>query len=108
MPKKVAIGVVTSDKQNTTRRVEIPRVVRHAKYSKILHRKTVCHVHDEENASGLGDTVEIVESAPVSKTKRWQLVRVLKKSEAIDLAALRAAQAADSEPQADSESTSAG
>ena len=47
MPKRVEIGVVTSDKTAKTRRVEIPRLVRHAKYGKILHRKTVCHVHDE-------------------------------------------------------------
>ena len=47
MPKRVSIGVVTSDKMAKTRRVEIPRLVRHPKYGKILRRKTVCHVHDE-------------------------------------------------------------
>ncbi len=54
MPKRVAIGVVTSDKTAKTRRVEIPRQVRHPKYGKILHRKTVCHVHDEKNESQAG------------------------------------------------------
>ena len=65
--------------------------MRHAKYGKILHRKTVCHVHDEENESHLGDTVEIVESRPRSKTKRCELVRVVTKSRLVDLAAMRAA-----------------
>jgi small subunit ribosomal protein S17 len=91
MPKRVAIGVVTSDKTTKTRRVEIPRQVRHPKYGKILHRKTVCHVHDENNDSHQGDTVEIVECPPKSRTKRWQLVRVVQKSRAVDLAAMRAA-----------------
>jgi small subunit ribosomal protein S17 len=91
MPKRVAIGVVTSDKAAKTRRVEIPRQVRHPKYGKILHRKTICHVHDEKNESKAGDTVEIVECPPKSATKRWELVRVVERSKAVDLAAMRAA-----------------
>ncbi len=91
MPKRVAIGIVTSDKMAKSRRVEIPRLVKHPKYSKILHRKTICHVHDEKEESGVGDTVEIVECAPKSKLKRWELVRVISKSQAVDIAAMRAA-----------------
>lgn len=91
MPKRVAIGVVTGDKMAKSRRVEIPRLVKHAKYGKILHRKTVCHVHDEKEESGLGDTVEIIECPPKSKLKRWELVRVVSKSQAVDIAAMRAA-----------------
>jgi len=91
MPKRVAVGVVMSDKTAKTRRVEIPRQVRHPKYGKILHRKTVCHVHDENEQSHLGDTVEIVECPPKSRTKRWELVRVVQQSRAVDLAAMRAA-----------------
>jgi small subunit ribosomal protein S17 len=91
MPKRVAIGVVTSDKAAKTRRVEIPRQVRHPKYGKILHRKMICHVHDEKNESKAGDTVEIVECPPKSATKRWELVRVVERSKAVDLAAMRAA-----------------
>jgi small subunit ribosomal protein S17 len=91
MAKRVSTGVVTSDKTTKTRRVEIGRQVRHPKYGKILHRKTVCHVHDENNESHNGDTVEIVECRPRSKTKRYELVRVVKKSTAVDLAARRAA-----------------
>ena len=91
MPKNISVGVVTSDKMAKTRRVEIPRLVRHAKYGKILRRKTVCHVHDETEESHLGDTVEIRESRPRSKTKRWELVRVVTKSRLVDIAAMRAA-----------------
>jgi small subunit ribosomal protein S17 len=91
MPKRIEIGVVKSDKAAKTRRVEIPRLVRHAKYGKILRRRTICHVHDENNESHEGDTVEIRECPPRSKLKRWELVRVVAKSRAVDLAAMRAA-----------------
>ncbi len=91
MPKKVAVGVVTSDKMTKTRRVEIPRLVKHPMYGKYGRRKTICYVHDEDELAGSGDTVEIIESRPRSKTKRWNLVRVVVKSQAVDVAALRAA-----------------
>lgn len=87
MPKRVSIGVVTSDKTAKTRRVELPRSVRHVKYGKIMRRRTICYVHDEDNTSKLGDTVEIVECRPRSKTKRWELVRVVTKSRLVDLTA---------------------
>ncbi|QDT12316.1 30S ribosomal protein S17 [Planctomycetes bacterium K23_9] len=91
MPKRVVSGRVTSDKMSKTRRVEISRVVKHQKYKKYIKRRTVCHVHDENNESGHGDLVEIIESEPLSKLKRWKLVRVLEKSTEVDVAALRAA-----------------
>ncbi len=91
MPKRVVVGVVTSDKMNKTRRVEIPRLVKHPKYGKYVRRKTVCYVHDEKDESGAGDMVEIVESRPLSKLKRWELVKVVRKSTAVDVTALRAA-----------------
>ena len=91
MPKRQAIGRVTSDKMDKTRVVEIPRLVRHPKYGKFVRKRTVCYVHDENNESGQGDTVEIIESRPLSKKKRWQLVKVIEKNTELDLAALRAA-----------------
>lgn len=96
MPKRLAVGVVVSDKMAKTRRVEIPRLVKHPKYGKYVRRKTVCYVHDENNDSGAGDTVEIVESRPLSKLKRWNLVRVVEKSRAVDVTALRSARSAAS------------
>lgn len=95
MSKRVAVGVVTGDKMQKTRRVEIPRLVRHAKYGKIIHRRTICYVHDEQNEASVGDTVEIIEARPKSKLKRWDLVRVVQKSRAVDVAALKAATALD-------------
>jgi len=89
MPKRVETGTVTSAAAEKTRRVEIPRIIHHAKYGRILHRRTVCHVHDEHEESGPGDLVEIIECRPRSKTKRWELVRVVSKSTAVDLASLR-------------------
>ena len=84
MPKRVEIGVVLSDKTAKTRRVEIPRLVKHPRYGKYLRRKTVCYVHDENNESKSGDLVEIVESRPKSRMKRWALVRIVEKGKMID------------------------
>ena len=75
--KKKLIGVVTSNKRDKTLRVEIERRYRHPVYGKIVRGRTICHVHDEENTAKEGDTVEIIESRPRSKTKRWELVRVV-------------------------------
>jgi small subunit ribosomal protein S17 len=80
MPKRIVTGVVTRDKASQTRRVEIPRLVRHATYGKTMRRRTVCYAHDEKNESHLGDTVEIEESRPISKLKRWVLKRVVAKA----------------------------
>jgi small subunit ribosomal protein S17 len=75
--RRMAVGVVTSDKMNKSRRVEIPRLVKHQRYGKYIRRRTICYVHDEANESHLGDTVEIMETRPLSKTKNWRLVRVV-------------------------------
>src|SRR5919205_17058 len=77
--RRLAVGVVTSDKMNKTRRVELPRLVKHARYGKYIKRRTICHVHDEKNESHLGDLVEIMETRPLSKTKCWRLVRIVTK-----------------------------
>src|SRR5437773_6164245 len=74
------VGIVTSDKMNKTRRVEIPRLVKHPRYGKYIRRRTICYVHDEQNQSHKGDTVEIMETRPLSKTKNWRLVQVLAKA----------------------------
>jgi len=89
MPKKQVVGVVTSAKSDKSRRVEIERLVRHSKYGKYVRRRTVCHVHDETNQSNHGDVVEILEVPPRSKMKRWDLIRVVAKSQQVDLTAMR-------------------
>jgi small subunit ribosomal protein S17 len=80
MPRRVEVGVVTGDKTLKTRRVEIPRLVKHPRYGKYMRQRTICYVHDENDESHKGDTVEIVESRPMSRTKRWTLVRIVTKS----------------------------
>ncbi|QDT37515.1 30S ribosomal protein S17 [Stratiformator vulcanicus] len=74
-------GIVKSDKNLKTRRVEVERRFRHPKYGKIVKGRTVCHVHDENNDSQMGDLVEIIESRPLSKLKRWELVKVVREGE---------------------------
>ena len=78
--RETLIGLVTSDKRNKTRRVEVPRLVKHARYGKYIKRRTVCHVHDENNESRTGDFVEIMETRPLSKTKNWRLIRILSRT----------------------------
>ncbi len=75
--KKVLVGTVTSSKMDKSLRVEIDRKFPHPMYGKIVSAKTVCHVHDEDNAAAEGDVVEIVECRPRSKTKRWELVKII-------------------------------
>lgn len=91
MPARILTGVVTGDKCAKTRRVEINRLVKHPKYGKFIRRRTVCHMHDENNESALGDLVEIRESRPLSRLKRWVLVRIVEKNKEVDVAALRSA-----------------
>jgi small subunit ribosomal protein S17 len=78
--RRVEIGIVTSDKMDKTRRVEIPRLVKHPRYGKYIRRRTICHVHDEANQSRTGDKVEIMETRRLSKTKTWRLIKVVAKA----------------------------
>ena len=78
--RRVLVGVVTKEKMNKTRRVEIERLVKHSRYGKYIKRRTVCYAHDETNETHNGDTVEIMETRPLSKTKNWRLVRIVKKA----------------------------
>jgi len=89
--KKRLIGIVKSDKMQKSRRVEVERLYKHPKYSKILRSRIVCHVHDELNDSKTGDTVEIVECRPRSKTKRWELLRIVERGLDVSRAAAAAA-----------------
>jgi small subunit ribosomal protein S17 len=77
--KQRLIGIVTSAKAAKTLRVEVQRKVKHPLYGKYVRNRTVCFVHDEEGQASEADRVEIEESRPRSRTKRWELVRVLPK-----------------------------
>ena len=79
------VGVVESDKRAKTRKVVVQFKERHPKYGKFVAKRTVLHVHDEKNESNVGDTVEVAQCRPISKTKRWRLVRVVQKSRRVEL-----------------------
>jgi small subunit ribosomal protein S17 len=89
--KRVLVGIVTADKTAKTRRVEVQRRERHPQYGKFVKKRTVCYAHDENNESHLGDTVEIVESRPLSKLKRWRLVRIVTRAPSRTLSNLEGA-----------------
>ena len=79
--RPVRVGVVTSDRCDKTIRVVMNYTIKHAMYGKYIKRRTSLLAHDENNAAKMGDTVEIMESRPLSKTKKWRLMRVIKSAE---------------------------
>ena len=78
--RKTRIGVVVSDKMDKTIVVAIRTRVKHPLYGKIMNRTNKIKVHDEENQCGVGDTVRIMETRPLSKDKRWRLVEIIEKA----------------------------
>jgi len=82
------IGIVTSDKVDKTRKVVFEYLSRHAKYNKYVKRQTVLHVHDEKNESHLGDRVEVMACRPVSRTKTYRLLRIVRHEVQIDTSIL--------------------
>jgi len=78
--RKVREGVVVSDKMDKTITVEVSNRVKHGMYSKVLSRSSKLKAHDEQNAAGMGDRVMIMETRPLSATKRWRLVEILEKA----------------------------
>ena len=78
--RKTRIGVVVSDKMEKTITVEIRTRVKHPLYGKIMNRTEKFKAHDENNEAGIGDTVRIMETRPLSKDKRWRLVEIIEKA----------------------------
>jgi small subunit ribosomal protein S17 len=78
--RKVRTGVVVSDAMDKTVVVRISSQVRHRMYGKIVRRSTKLQAHDEANDAHVGDTVRLVETRPLSKTKRWRVVEVLERA----------------------------
>ncbi|MCA6070174.1 MAG: 30S ribosomal protein S17 [Endomicrobium sp.] len=81
--RKCRTGIVVSDKNNKTRLVSVERTYRHSLYGRVLRSKSKFAVHDDKNSSHVGDTVKIMESRPLSKTKRWVLIEVVSKTSEI-------------------------
>ena len=78
--RKERIGKVTSNKMQKTITVAVDRKVKHPIYGKFVNRTTKFKAHDEENTAGIGDTVRIMETRPLSKDKRWRLVEIIEKA----------------------------
>ena len=78
--RKVKVGVVVSDKMDKTIVVAIRDNVKHPLYKKVMKRTYKLKAHDETNMCGIGDTVEVMETRPLSKDKRWRLVRIIEKA----------------------------
>ena len=78
MPKRILSGVVISNKQDKTIKVNVDRRIRHKKYKKIIKRSKKYSVHDENNQYNIGDNVLIQESRPISKNKKWTVLNLVK------------------------------
>jgi small subunit ribosomal protein S17 len=90
--RRTVVGVVTSDKMAKTIVVDIERLVRHPQFEKYLRRSTRCYAHDEKREAKVGDRVEIMETRPMSRLKRWRLVRVVEKAPVKEAAPAKAPQ----------------
>lgn len=78
--RKTRTGIVTSDKMDKTITVAVERKVKHPIYGKFVKKTTKFHAHDEKGECGIGDVVKIMETRPLSKTKRWRLVEIVEKA----------------------------
>lgn len=76
--RKTLVGFVTSRMGDKSVKVTIPYKIPHPKYLKVINRKTVVHVHDEKNETKVGDQVEIMETRPLSRLKRWRVTKIVK------------------------------
>lgn len=78
--RKVRTGIVVSDKMDKTITVSVERKVKHPMYGKFMKKSKSFHAHDEKNDCGIGDTVKIMETRPLSKSKNWRLVEIIEKA----------------------------
>ena len=78
--RKTRIGVVVSDKMDKTVVIQIKTRVRHPLYGKFMNKTSKLKVHDENNECGIGDTIRVMETRPLSKDKRWRLVEIIEKA----------------------------
>ena len=79
--RRVVSGVVTSDRMDKGISVRVERIFKHPKYKKYIRRHSTYHAHDEKNDCQVGDTVELMECRPMSKLKRWRLVKVVNRTD---------------------------
>lgn len=78
--RKTRIGIVISNKMKKTITVEMERTMKHPMYQRVIKRKSKLYAHDEQNECGIGDKVLVMETRPLSKLKRWRLIKVIEKA----------------------------
>jgi len=78
--RKERVGIVSSNKMDKTITVAVDRKVKHAIYGKFVHKTKKFHAHDEKNECGIGDTVRIMETRPMSKSKCWRLIEIIERA----------------------------
>ncbi|MBT5903797.1 MAG: 30S ribosomal protein S17 [Opitutaceae bacterium] len=89
--RQTLIGVVTSRTGDKSVKVTIPFKIPHPRYKKVINRKSVVHVHDEKNETHVGDKIEIMSTRPLSRLKRFRVLRIVTLSADVEVAAARAA-----------------
>jgi small subunit ribosomal protein S17 len=80
--RRRVVGIVASDKMDKTITVRVERLVQHPQFGKMMRKNYLCYAHDEKEEAGVGDTVELMETRPLSKLKSWRLQRVVAKAAA--------------------------
>jgi len=78
--RKVRVGRVVSDKMEKSCVIAVERKIKHPKYGKFMKKTTKLMVHDESNECGIGDTIRVMETRPLSKNKRWRLIEIIEKA----------------------------
>jgi small subunit ribosomal protein S17 len=96
--RKTLIGFVTSRSGDKSIKVTIPYKTPHPLYHKVVNRQTVVHAHDERNETNVGDKVEIMETRPISRLKRWRVISIVQRAETTDAVAISEADVAAQVP----------
>lgn len=96
--RKTLIGFVSSKMGDKSVKVTVPYKTPHPLYHKVINRKTVLHVHDEKNEARMGDKIEVMETRPISRLKRWRVIRVVEAAVGVDLVAVSEKDVAEAVP----------
>ena len=96
--RKTLIGFVTSKMGDKSVKVTVPYKTPHPLYHKVINRKTVLHVHDEKNEAKIGDKIEVTETRPISRLKRWRVIRVVEAAVGVDIVAVSEKDVAEAVP----------
>ena len=96
--RRIQIGFVSSRSGDKSVKVTVPYKTPHPLYHKVINRKTVLHVHDEKNEAKMGDKIEVMETRPISRLKRWRVIRVVEAAVGVDIVAVSEKDVAEAVP----------